>query len=92
MSAVAAVAGPYHQSRLVLWQRCPRRYWFQHVARVEPDYAAAGYAGPLGVAGHVGCQLVLRQPDAGREHVLEAMLGAFEEERISKFIPHLPIK
>ncbi|HBP17945.1 MAG TPA: hypothetical protein DEA08_09140 [Planctomycetes bacterium] len=80
VAAASAVAGPYHQSRLVLWQRCPRRYWFQHVAQVEPDYAVTGYAGPLGVAGHVGCQLVLRDPAADREEILEAMLGAFEEE------------
>ena len=70
----------YHQSRLVLWQRCPRQFWFRHVAQLKPDYALTGYAAPLGVAGHVGCQLVLREPDAPRPQVLEAMLEAFEEE------------
>lgn len=74
------VENAYHQSGLVVWQRCPRRFWFQHVADVEPDYAATGYAAPLGVAGHAGCQVVLQDPDAPRQRVLDAMLAAFEDD------------
>ncbi|HBP23610.1 MAG TPA: hypothetical protein DEA08_38260 [Planctomycetes bacterium] len=79
MSASVA-SSPHHQSGLVLWQRCPRQYWFQQVAKLLPDYATTGYAGPLGVAGHVGCQVVLRDHAASRARVLDAMLEAFEAE------------
>ena len=76
-ASVAAI--PHHQSGLKLWQQCPRQFWFQKVAKRDPDHAATGYAGPLGTAGHAGCQLVLGDPEASRERVLEVMLGAFED-------------
>lgn len=67
----------YDPTGLALWQRCPRRFWFERVCGAEPDHALTGFAAPLGVAGHAGVALVLERPHAPRDAVREHMLEAF---------------
>lgn len=65
---------------LALWQRCPRRFWFERVRRDVADHALTAFAAPLGVAGHAGIAFVLREPGAPRDEVLARMLAAFDQE------------
>lgn len=64
---------------LTLWERCPRRFFFTHVAR-EAEEAPIAYGALLGVAAHAGLRLLLREPHAARGSVREALWTAFEAE------------
>ena len=68
----------YHQSVLADWQRCPRQVWFSDVLGLAGDPLSAGFAAPLGTAGHAGVRQVLADPAASADAVLATMLAAFD--------------
>lgn len=73
------MSGALCPTGLTLWERCPRRFFFTHVAR-ESEEAPIAYGALLGVAAHAGLKVLLLEPDAARGRVREALWNAFEAE------------
>lgn len=68
----------YDASGVALWQRCPRRFWFERVQAAPLDHVPNGFSGLLGQAAHAGIALGLQEPSLGPERVMAAMCRTFE--------------
>ena len=69
----------YDATALGLWQRCPRRFWFERVQGAPLDHSHSSFSLLLGQAAHAGIALALREPGAGREQVLVRMQETFHQ-------------
>lgn len=63
-----------------LWQRCPRRFWFERVREARPAHGLCSFSAPLGIAAHAGLALALGDPAADAERVRARMLDTLQAE------------
>ena len=72
---------PSHDATGVsLWQRCPRRFWFERVRGERPAHGLSSFSAPLGIAAHAGMALALGEPAADAERIRARMFDTLTAE------------